>query len=286
MGFHSNIFLVPKKSGELRPVINLKALNQFVHPEYFKMEGIHTLRDLLWPGDWLAKIDLKNAYLAIPIHQTHRDYLRFHALGMTYHFTCLPFGLSSASWVFTKTLKPALALLRAIGVRLIVYIDDILILADSKELLLNHLEGLCYLLECLYRVHHQQGEISDETRSCHRVSWPHSQLNQYGAESPTTENKTNSSRGSETNEGEKHFSPQPHTAVGENEFNSMCDSSSSPLLSPLTDDSIQHIGEEQPKLRGYDNPTNRMPRRAGLVEHPHVQVEWQDSSKERDRPDH
>ena len=136
------------------------------------------------------------------------------------------------------------------------------------------------------RVHHQQGEISDETRSCHRVSWPHSQLNQYGAESPTTENKTNSSGGSETNEGEKHFSPQLRTAVGENEFNSMRDSSSSPLLSPLTDDSIQHIGEEQPKLRGYNNPTNRMPRRAELVEHPHVQVEWQDSSKERDRPDH
>ena len=67
-----------------------------------------------------------------------------------------------------------------------------------------------------------------------RVSWPHSQLKQYGAESPTTENKTNSSRGSETNEGEKDFNLQPGTAVGENEFNSMRDSSSSPLLLPLT----------------------------------------------------
>ena len=66
-----------------------------------------------------------------------------------YHFTCLPFGLSSAPGVFTKTLKPALALLHARGVRLIAYIDDILVLAESKELLLDHLEGMSYLLECL-----------------------------------------------------------------------------------------------------------------------------------------
>ena len=148
-GFLFNSSWSPKRVGVQRPVINLKALNHFGHPEHFKMEGIHTLRDLLRAGDWLAKIDPKDAYLVIPIHQTHRDYLRFHFLGKTYHFTCLPFRLSSAPWVFTKTLKPALALLCAIGVRLIVYIDDILVLADSKELLLDHLEGLHYLLECL-----------------------------------------------------------------------------------------------------------------------------------------
>ena len=96
-GFYSNIFLVPKKSGGQRPVINLKALNQFVYPEHFKMEGIHTLRDLMRPGDWLGKIDLKDAYLVIPTDQTHRDYLRFQFVSKTYHFNCLPFGQTLGS---------------------------------------------------------------------------------------------------------------------------------------------------------------------------------------------
>ena len=94
-------------------------------------------------------MDLKDAYFAIPIHQTHWRYLRFQALGKTYHFACLPFGLSSAPWVFTKTLKTVLALLREMGMRLVAYIDDILILVESKGMALDRVEALVYLLECL-----------------------------------------------------------------------------------------------------------------------------------------
>ena len=83
-GFYSNLFLVPKKEERQRPVINLKTLNSFVHTEHFKMEGIHTLRDLVNPDDWLAKVDLKDAYFAIPIHKSHHKYLRFMYQGKHY----------------------------------------------------------------------------------------------------------------------------------------------------------------------------------------------------------
>lgn len=45
-GFVSSLFMVPKKGGGQRPVINLKALNNFGEYSHFKMEGIHKLRDL------------------------------------------------------------------------------------------------------------------------------------------------------------------------------------------------------------------------------------------------
>ena len=73
-GFFSTLFLVPKKDGGQRPVINLKSLNSFIDAPHFKMEGIHTLKSLLKRGDWLVKIDLKDAYFSVPISQKHRKF--------------------------------------------------------------------------------------------------------------------------------------------------------------------------------------------------------------------
>ena len=113
------------------------------------MEGIHTLKNLLKPGDWLAKVDLKDAYFSIPIHPDHRKYLRFPLGERVYQFTCLPFGLASAPWVFTKTLRPIAALARELGLRVVFYIDDILLMVESKEKLRDQAAGLVYLLQCL-----------------------------------------------------------------------------------------------------------------------------------------
>ena len=80
--FISTLFLVEKGpgTGEFRPVINLKALNRFLPKEKFKMEGLHTTRSLLRRGDFMMKLDLKDAYYAVPIHPESRKYLRFYLL--------------------------------------------------------------------------------------------------------------------------------------------------------------------------------------------------------------
>ena len=134
-GFYSSLFLVPKKGGGMRPVINLKALNEFIPFVHFKMEGMHTLRDVLKENDWMTKVDLKDAYFMIPIQEVDREMLRFSTQGHLFQFTCLPLGLSCAPWVFTKTLKPVMSLLRELGIRLVVYIDDILVMADLESTL-------------------------------------------------------------------------------------------------------------------------------------------------------
>jgi hypothetical protein len=59
--------------------------------------------------------------------------------GVTYQFTCLAFGLSSAPWLFTKLLRVVAAHLRRNGIRVLLYLDDILIVASpvSKYLIVT-----------------------------------------------------------------------------------------------------------------------------------------------------
>ena len=45
--FISSVFLVPKRDGGNRPVINLKNLNYYVTYQHFKMEGLHLLKQIL-----------------------------------------------------------------------------------------------------------------------------------------------------------------------------------------------------------------------------------------------
>lgn len=112
-GFYSNLLLVPKKNGQMRPAINLRLLNEWVTTEHFKMEGIPTLKDILKSGDWFVKVDLKDAYFIVPVESSHQQYLRFMLDGESYQFTCLPFSLFCTPYTFTKVLKPVMALLRS-----------------------------------------------------------------------------------------------------------------------------------------------------------------------------
>ena len=84
------------------------------------MEGLQVVKSLIQQGDFMMKLDLKDAYYTLPIHPSHRKYLRFFYQDRTYEFQCLPFGLSSAPWAFTKTLKPVLALLQSMGIRVVI----------------------------------------------------------------------------------------------------------------------------------------------------------------------
>ena len=147
--FISSLFVTPKKGGGHRPVINLKLLNCFIPYEDFKLESIHILKDLLKKMDYMVKIDLKYLYLTVPIRQNHQQYLRFMWRDSLLEFACLPFGLASAPKVFTKLLKPVLSILRQGGIRLIVYLDDILLTAPSVEQVLQHAASTLNLLEGL-----------------------------------------------------------------------------------------------------------------------------------------
>ena len=80
----------------------------------------------------MVSIDLKEAYLQVPMHPDSCKYLNFVALNQVFQFKALCFGLSMALQVFTQVMAPVSAFLHRLGIRLCRYLDDWLILASSR----------------------------------------------------------------------------------------------------------------------------------------------------------
>ena len=95
------------------------------------------------------RLELKDALFMVPIASQFRHLLLFKMEKKTYQFNCLPFGLCTAPRVFTKILKPAIEMLRSLSIRLVIYMDDMLLMADSKQKLTEHVQCTVFLLENL-----------------------------------------------------------------------------------------------------------------------------------------
>ena len=147
-GFVSPVF-IPKTGEKWRSVINLKALNVYVVAPHFKMESVRSVKGLIQKDDWLTKLDLKDAYLTVPVLPCHQKYLRFCWQGQMWQFAVLPFGLNSAPFIFTKLMKPVVATLRKLGIWVVLYLDDMLIMANSQNKARDHYQWAIYLLKSL-----------------------------------------------------------------------------------------------------------------------------------------
>ena len=145
--FLSPFFVVPKKDGGNRPVINLERLNQNTEYQHFKMEGIQSLLSLIQRADYMVKLDLKEAYFFPSNLQRLPKYLHVIWRGKTYQFLALPYGLAVGPMYFVKVLKPVVAFLRRLGVRMVIHLDDLILLNQCKHMLLRDLISLVWLLE-------------------------------------------------------------------------------------------------------------------------------------------
>lgn len=113
--FLSPYFLRPKPDGSDRFILNLKALNKYLIKDHFKLEDFRSAMQLVFPGYYMATIDLQDAFHLIPVTVEHRIFLRFRFNGILYEFLVLPFGLNQCPFIFTKVMKPVVRYLRTLG---------------------------------------------------------------------------------------------------------------------------------------------------------------------------
>ena len=97
------------------------------------METMKTAINLVSKDCYMSTIDWKNAYYSVPIHPSHRKYLRFMWNSKMYQYCAFPNGLSSAPRIFTKIAKVFFSQLRKNGYVSTSYIDDSLLFGETLE---------------------------------------------------------------------------------------------------------------------------------------------------------
>lgn len=110
--------------------MDLRDLNKYIR-KTFRMLSLQEILLMLHKGDYMASLDLLDAYFHIPIHTRHRQYLPFTVAGRHYQFKVLPFGLRSAPRVFTNCMAPVATHLRQRSHQIYPYLDDWLIKGAS-----------------------------------------------------------------------------------------------------------------------------------------------------------
>ena len=130
----SEQFVLSKQEGWRSSTCNKSQISEQLHTIPTFQNGRNAFDEGSSPRTrLLIKIDLKDAYFGIPLDKSPRKYIRFHWEGNLYEFFCLCFGLGPVPPIFTKLLKIRIVLLRRIDVRIIIFLDDMLVMAQTLE---------------------------------------------------------------------------------------------------------------------------------------------------------
>ncbi len=127
-GLYSRYFLIPKKGGSLRPILDSEP-----HPHETAIQNEYSETDPITNSPRrLVLFAGSDGRLLSHTDSHHKLFLRFAFKGVAYQYIVLSFGLSLALRTLTKCIDMALSPLRQVGVRILNYIDDWLILTQSE----------------------------------------------------------------------------------------------------------------------------------------------------------
>ena len=134
-------FIIPKATGESRLIFDYSHLwGKYVKPQ-FRTPAFPAVPWYLKPvqqGDYMARIDLKVAFYAIPLLKAIEDVTAFRYKGKTYTFKVLPMGLFVSPAILQAIVQESVRrviplVARHLGHFAWVHLDDILLIADNKR---------------------------------------------------------------------------------------------------------------------------------------------------------
>lgn len=116
-----------RPSGKQRLILDLRHVNKFLLIEHIKFDDWDTFQHFIRPGGFLFKLDLRKGYHHVSMAPEHQIYLGFswkiNDIKKYFIFTVLPFGLFTATMVFTKLLRPLVSKWHEQGIKIAIYLD-------------------------------------------------------------------------------------------------------------------------------------------------------------------
>ena len=151
---------VPKDNGSVRLIHDASmpvnhCINSFVQEKSCSYMDLRHACKLIKPNDYLCKVDLKNAYRSVRIHESNFKLTGLHwqfegDSEYTYFYdTKLPFGASKSPSIFQRLSSAVCRIMKLFNVVVISYLDDFLIIDDSYENCQNSLQQLLNILRLL-----------------------------------------------------------------------------------------------------------------------------------------
>ena len=127
----SPVFVVPKNSGGLRLIADVRSVNKCGTVPRFRTDSLATAMAAAAHASWGTVVDLKDFFWNLALTPAAGRWFRYHDGKTGYQATCLPFGWSGSPYWTQRLSRPVVKWLRQQGVLLTWYVDDILLLGDS-----------------------------------------------------------------------------------------------------------------------------------------------------------
>jgi len=144
-------FLIRKLDASGKPKVRLitdcREINRFLHPQPFRLDHWQHIFPVLRKDMWGVKVDLQHAYFHLELNAKLKPYVRIQVGQEVFQFEAACFGLSTLPQQWMTLMKVLQKYLRAKGLLLFIYLDDILLVSQSKALLVKQTKLLLTTLE-------------------------------------------------------------------------------------------------------------------------------------------
>ncbi len=145
----NSTFLVPlaivtKSDGSVRPCGDFREINKFMLTRGERVPKIEEVKTRFSGKKCFSTLDFKSGFLQILLHEDSRKYCAFVLDGRPYQFTRVPFGTRDSLGAFLAGIHKVLEGCESFTVT---YVDDVLIMSNSYDEHLSHLETVIERVE-------------------------------------------------------------------------------------------------------------------------------------------